>query len=170
MHHVHAAAFGRAREGPTSARPEAHLTWSEGRRQKGAGAGTRTRNRPITRGTDTASSGPYRRLWLRGRPHQVPGNPTGGVPSATTRTRRTPTSQRWRLSGAARSSATDGVGSVTVWGGGRLQDRHLMEQPMLGRCGSGTGSPASTWAMAAPSCAPVTGLPLPGVDSSNAPR
>jgi hypothetical protein len=27
-----------------------------------------------------------------------------------------------------------------------------MEQPMLGRCGSGTGSPASTWAMAAPSC------------------
>jgi phosphatidylglycerophosphate synthase len=52
----------------------------------------------------------------------------------------------------------------------RGQDRHLIEQPMLGRCGSGTGLPASTRVMAPSSSAPVTGRPLPGVDSSNAPR
>ena len=50
------------------------------------------------------------------------------------------------------------------------QDRHLIEQPMLGRCGSGTGRPPSTWEMAPSSSAPVTGRPFPGVDSSNAPR
>jgi hypothetical protein len=50
------------------------------------------------------------------------------------------------------------------------QDRHLMEQPMLGRCGSGTGWPARVSSMAARSSPPVTGLPLPGVDWSNAPR
>src|SRR5580704_6859172 len=49
------------------------------------------------------------------------------------------------------------------------QDRHLMEQPMLGRCGSGTGWPARVSSMAARSSSPVTGLPLPGVDWSNAP-
>jgi phosphatidylglycerophosphate synthase len=52
----------------------------------------------------------------------------------------------------------------------RGQDRHLIEQPMLGRCGSGTGLPASTRVMAPSSSAPVTGRPLPGVESSNAPR
>ena len=50
------------------------------------------------------------------------------------------------------------------------QDRHLIEQPMLGRCGSGTGWPARVSSMAARSSSPVTGLPLPGVDWSNAPR
>ena len=50
------------------------------------------------------------------------------------------------------------------------QDRHLMEQPMLGRCGSGTGRPARVSSMAARSSSPVTGLPFPGVDWSNAPR
>ena len=45
-----------------------------------------------------------------------------------------------------------------------------MEQPMLGRCGSGTGWPTRVSSMAARSSPPVTGLPLPGVDWSNAPR
>ncbi len=89
-----------------------------------------------------------------------------------------------------RSSASDGLGrqarAFGVWRqaapGQRLawrraapghedgQDRHLMEQPMLGRCGSGTGWPARVSSMAARSSSPVTGLPLPGVDWSNAPR
>ena len=50
------------------------------------------------------------------------------------------------------------------------QDRHLIEQPMLGRWGSGTGWPAMVSSMATRSSSPVTGLPLPGVDWSNAPR
>jgi hypothetical protein len=48
--------------------------------------------------------------------------------------------------------------------------RHLIEQPMLGRCGSGTGSPAKVRRIASASSSPVTGSPLPGVESSNAPR
>ncbi len=91
---------------------------------------------------------------------------------------------------APQSSASDGLGrqarAFGVWRqaapGQRLawqraapghedgQDRHLMEQPMLGRCGSGTGWPARVSSMAARSSSPVTGLPLPGVDWSNAPR
>jgi len=48
--------------------------------------------------------------------------------------------------------------------------RHLMEQPMLGRCGSGTGACANTCRIAAESRSPVTGIRLPGVEASNAPR
>ena len=33
---------------------------------------------------------------------------------------------------------------ATLLMGRAVYDRHLMEQPMLGRCGSGTDSPAST--------------------------
>ncbi len=65
-------------------------------------------------------------------------------------------------------------GTVNVsrrrFGDVRAQRRHLMEQPMLGRCGSGTGRPASTSRMAASSSSPVTGTPLPGVEVSIAPR
>lgn len=50
------------------------------------------------------------------------------------------------------------------------QDRHLMEQPALGRCGSGTGWPARVSSMAERRSSPVTGLPFLGVDWSNAPR
>ena len=110
-------------------------------------------------------------------PTTSPTSPTGGPWSTSfhatnhaTPAARASRGSNGRLSGAARWSATYGVGSSGVWSGGGLQDRHLMEQPMLGRCGSGTGSPASTREIAAPRSAPVTGLPLPGVDSSNAPR
>jgi len=48
--------------------------------------------------------------------------------------------------------------------------RHLIEQPMLGRCGPGTVSPAMVRRIASASSSPVTGSPLPGVESSNAPR
>ncbi len=43
--------------------------------QKRAGAGTRTRNRPITRRVQSASSGPYQRLRLRRRPLRVTDTP-----------------------------------------------------------------------------------------------
>ena len=49
----------------------------------------------------------------------------------------------------------------------RGQARHLREQPLLGRCGSGTGRPASTSSIAARSNSPVTGRPLPGVESTS---
>ena len=63
-----------------------------------------------------------------------------------------------------------GAGSTGLASHEDGQDRHLIEQPMLGRCGSGTGWPARVSSMAARSSSPVTGLPLPGVDWSNAPR
>ena len=71
--------------------------------------------------------------------------------------------------------AAGGAGSTACLAAGCAghedgQDRHLIEQPMLGRCGSGTGWPARVSSMAARSSSPVTGLPLPGVDWSNAPR
>lgn len=53
---------------------------------------------------------------------------------------------------------------------GSLPRFHLMEQPMLARWGSGTDSPARTRRAATASRSPVTGLRLPGEDSSNAPR
>jgi hypothetical protein len=46
---------------------------------------------------------------------------------------------------------------------------HLIEHPMLGFCGPGTGRPASTASIAARRLAPVTGTPLPGRLSSNCP-
>ena len=63
-----------------------------------------------------------------------------------------------------------GAGTLTVQVVETAYERHLIEQPTLGLCGPGTGLPASTWSIAACSRSPVTGLPLPGVDSSNAPR
>jgi len=72
------------------------------------------------------------------------------------------------------TSTTTTRSRLNVCQGGALADqghaRHLMEQPMLGRCGSGTGSRASTCRIAAVSKSPVTGTRLPGVETSNAPR
>jgi hypothetical protein len=48
--------------------------------------------------------------------------------------------------------------------------RHLIEHPRLGRCGSGTASPASTWSIAARRSAPSAGRPPFGRVLSNAPR
>ena len=53
---------------------------------------------------------------------------------------------------------------------GWLPRFHLRLQPMLGRCGSGTGWPSRTRSRASRSSAPVTGWPLRGVLSSKAPR
>jgi secreted PhoX family phosphatase len=53
---------------------------------------------------------------------------------------------------------------------GWLPGRHLRLQPMLGRCGSGTGWPSRTRSRAWRSRSPVTGRPLRGVLSSKAPR
>ena len=84
--------------------------------------------------------------------------------------------------GLGRQAGSGGGPGVRVWWravpGQRPGDglrrfsgcRHLIEQPMPGRCGSGTGWPARVSSMAARSSSPVTGLPLPGVDWSNAPR
>jgi hypothetical protein len=49
------------------------------------------------------------------------------------------------------------------------QDFHLIEHPMLGRCGVGHGRPASTASIAARRLAPVTGCPLFGRLSSSWP-
>ncbi len=85
-----------------------------------------------------------------------------------------PHQQRGRPALHASHQATINTGGHSHVGGcagqGDAQDRHLIEQPMLGRCGSGTGCPARVSSMAAPSSSPVTGLLLPGVDWSNAPR
>jgi hypothetical protein len=70
----------------------------------------------------------------------------------------------------ARPGQPDGIFHDGCAGHEDDQDRHLIEQPMLGRCGSGTGWPARVNSMAARSNSPVTGVPLPGVDRSNAPR
>ena len=53
---------------------------------------------------------------------------------------------------------------------GSLPGFHLMPQPMLGTCGSGTGDPARTRSSAARNALPVTAASLRGRDSSNSPR
>ena len=45
--------------------------------RRGAGEGTRTPNRPITRRTPTSSSGLYVQLQPRRRPHGKPDSPSG---------------------------------------------------------------------------------------------
>lgn len=53
---------------------------------------------------------------------------------------------------------------------GSLPGRHLMLQPMLGACGSGTASPASTRSIAPRRACPVTGRSVRGREPSNSPR
>ena len=53
---------------------------------------------------------------------------------------------------------------------GSLPGFHLMLQPRLGRCGSGTGAPARTASRAARRSCPLTGTSLPGRAPSSWPR
>jgi hypothetical protein len=85
--------------------------------------------------------------------HGRPSPRSGAAPAVT------------RRSGSSRAPQPE-PSSQAGW----LPAFHLRLQPMLGRWGSGTGSPRRTWSRAWRSSAPVTGRPLRGVLSSKAPR